>query len=249
VANLDVPIDTGSGAPVVLLHGYAMRPATYGGLVKLLAPRCRVIVPDLFAIKGRWSYPEVLHSFTSTLDDLGVDRVTLIGHSFGGGLELGFAAEWPKRIVDLVFSDTLGVSREWGLAEEALRHPGRLTRLATPRAASAFFLNLVTHPRQLADGAWWAFTSDRNPDAAMVGADHVRSHVLWANRDSILARSDGMRFAERLGATFTVASPPDGRAVDHDWMFEQPKLFVDHLDALGLQALRSDSSVRGQSSV
>ena len=97
VMQLKVPIDTGGGEPVVLLHGYAMRPATYSGLVKLLARRCRVIVPDLFAMRGRWSCSRVLDSFTSTLDHLGLDRVSIIGHSFGGGIELGFASRFPER--------------------------------------------------------------------------------------------------------------------------------------------------------
>src|ERR1700735_2653377 len=52
--NLDVPIDRGSGPPLVLLHGFAMRPATYGRLADLLAARCRVIVPDLFDVTGQW---------------------------------------------------------------------------------------------------------------------------------------------------------------------------------------------------
>ena len=64
--------------------------------------------------------------------------------------------------------------------------------------------------------------------------------MLWANRDSILSRTDGQRFAIELGATFTIASAPDGRAIDHDWMFQQPELFVDHLKVLGLKALSSD---------
>ena len=68
----------------------------------------------------------------------------------------------------------------------------------------------------------------------------IRAHVLWANRDSILPRADGRRFAERLGATFTVAVAPDGRAVDHDWMFEDPDLFVAHLRKLGIAALEPD---------
>ena len=68
----------------------------------------------------------MLDAFTASLDRLGVDKVTLIGHSFGGGIELGFAARFPGRVVELVFSDTLAVSRQWGLADEALRHPMRL---------------------------------------------------------------------------------------------------------------------------
>ena len=112
--QLDVPIDTGQGAPVILLHGYAMRPATYKRLVGLLASRCRVIVPDLFAVRGRWSYAKIFDRFTSTLDDLGLDHVSMIGHSFGGAIELGFASQFSDRVVELVFSDTLAVSRRSG---------------------------------------------------------------------------------------------------------------------------------------
>jgi len=234
--TLDVPIDKGDGPPVVVLHGYAMRPATYAGLAELLAKRCRVVVPDLFALKGRWSYGEVLDAFTATLDALDIERITLIGHSFGGGIELGFAARFPDRVVELVFSDTLADSREWGLAKEALRHINRLVWLATPKAMSAFGRSWATHPRQLVDAALWAFTSDRGQDSVAVAGAGLVSHVLWANRDSILSRPDGIRFAEELGATFTVARSRNHRVVDHDWMFEQPELFVQHLEDLGLEA-------------
>jgi len=235
--QLEVPIDTGEGSPVVVLHGYAMLPETYRGLAELLATRCRVIIPDLFALRGRWSYGEVFDAFTHTLDDLGLDQISMIGHSFGGAIELGFASAFPERVVELVFSDTLAVSREWGLAREALRHPERLTRLATPAATYAFFRNWITHPRQLVDAAMWAFTSWRDGEAADVERAGVPAYVMWANRDSVLSRSDGSRFAAALGAPFIVASSPDGRTIDHDWMFQQPELFFEHLIGLGLEAL------------
>jgi pimeloyl-ACP methyl ester carboxylesterase len=214
-----------------------MRPATYGHLVDRLATRCRVIVPDLFAVRGPWRYPKVLDAFTATLDHLRLDRVSLLGHSFGGGIELGFASRFPDRVVEVVFSDTLAASREWGLADEALRHPDRLMRLTTPTTASAFIWNWTFHPRQLVGAAWWGFTSGRETDSASVARAAIPAHVLWANRDSILSRSDGQRFAAELDATFTVASAPGGRAVDHDWMFQQPDVFFDHLEGLGLKAL------------
>jgi pimeloyl-ACP methyl ester carboxylesterase len=244
VSELVVPIDTGKGAPLVLLHGFAMKPATYGGLVERLAERCRVVVPDLFAVHGWWSYPTVLDDFTSTLDHLGLERVSLLGHSFGGGIELGFASRFPDRVVELVFSDTLAASREWQLADEALRHPSGLLRLATPAATSAFVRSWIDHPYQLIGAAWWGFTSGRGSDAAAVARAGIPAYVLWANRDSILSRSDGEAFAKTLNAkSFTVASAPDGRAIDHDWMFQEPDLFFDDLNALGLQALSSHANL------
>jgi pimeloyl-ACP methyl ester carboxylesterase len=235
--TLEVPIDIGSGPPVVLLHGYAMRPDTYRGLADLLATRCRVVIPDFFALRGRWSYPEVLDAFTATLDALGLEKMTLLGHSFGGGIELGFASRWPARVVELVFSDTLAVSREWGLADEVLRHPFGLLRLATPIAASAFARQWLEHPRQLIGAGWWGFTSSRDGEGEACARAGMPAHVLWANRDSILARSDGESFARELNASFTVASAPDGRPIDHDWMFQEPALFFSHLEDLKLNAL------------
>jgi pimeloyl-ACP methyl ester carboxylesterase len=235
--GLEVPIDTGEGPVLVLLHGFAMTPGTYGGLVDLLATRCRVVVPDLFAVAGRWRYAKVVDALATALDDLGLDRVSVLGHSFGGGIGLGFTTQFPDHVVEVVFSDSLAASREWQLAAEVLHHPVRLLRLATPRALSAFGRTCVGHPRQLADAAWWGFTSGRETDARTVARERIPAHVLWANRDSILSRSDGQRFAWELGATFTVASAADGRAMDHDWMFEEPDVFFDHLLDLDLKVL------------
>jgi pimeloyl-ACP methyl ester carboxylesterase len=241
VPTLEVPIDIGTGPPVALLHGYAMRPDTYRSLAELLARRCRVVIPDLFAWRGPWRYPALLDAFTATLDGLGLDRVSLLGHSFGGGIEIGFAAQFPRRVVELVFSDTLAVSREWGLADEALRHPFGLVRLATPTAASAFARQWIEHPRQLVDAGWWGFRSGRDGEAEACARAGLPAHVLWANRDSILRRSDGESFAHALHASFTVASAPDGRAIDHDWMFQEPELFFAHLERLKLVALELSS--------
>jgi pimeloyl-ACP methyl ester carboxylesterase len=237
VRSLRVPVDVGEGHPIVILHGFAMTPATYAATAKLLGRRARAIVPDLFDVRGAWQSSKVIDALTSTLDDLDLDRVSMIGHSFGGGIELGFATRRPERVVELVFSDTLAVSHEWSLADEALRHPLGLFRLATPLAARSFVVSWLHRPRQLVGGAWWGFRSGRDLEARSVLEAHIPAHVLWANRDSILSRSDGERFASELGASFDVARSEDGRAVDHDWMFQEPELFVEHIERLGLRAL------------
>ena len=92
---------------------------------------------------------------------------------------------------------------------------------------------------QVARAALWAFASDRSPEIEACLASQIPCHVLWAESDTILSRADGRAFAERLHATFTVANRPAGYPrIDHDWMFDDPELFVEHLEALGLVALR-----------
>ena len=227
-------ISVGEGRTLVILHGFAMQPRTYLPLARLLAERARVVIPAIFEPAGLWSYGHALDCLEATLDDLGLDRVSLLGHSFGGGLELGLAARRSHGVAECLFADTLGVQERFGLAQEALRHPLSLLALATPGAASAFFQSVLTHPVQLSAAALWGFLSDREPEMDEVVETGIPCHVLWANHDTLLSRSDGRDFARRLGATFTVA---DGPRVEHDWMFDNPELFVGHLDRLGLEVL------------
>jgi pimeloyl-ACP methyl ester carboxylesterase len=194
-----------------------------------------VVLIDIYAIRGPWRYDDVLRAFTITLDRLELERASFLAHSFGGGIELGFAVRHPERVVELIFCDTLAVSREWVLADEAMSHPLSLLGMATPRAAVDFIRSWVTHPRQLVDAAWWGFTSGRSQDIHMIAEAGLPAHVLWANRDSLLNRRDGQELARELHASFTVADAPG--YVDHDWMYRHPRLFVDHLDQLGLSVL------------
>jgi pimeloyl-ACP methyl ester carboxylesterase len=231
-------ISIGEGPAIVLLHGFAMQPRTYLPLARLLADQARVVIPAIFALPERWSFAHALACLELTLDDLGLDRVSLLGHSFGGGLELGLAARRPEHVVECVFGDTLGVRERFGLAEEALRNPARLLGMASPPAAAAFFQSFATHPLQLVSAALWGFASDRDADIEAVARAGIPCHVLWAERDTLLLRSDGREFARRLGATFTVADRPPGYGrIDHDWMFDDAELFMAHLERLGLAAL------------
>ena len=151
--------------------------------------------------------------FTATLDGLGLDQVTLLGHSFGGGIELGFAARFPGRVVELVFSDTLAVSREWGLADEARAPSPGAARTGHARWRRAAFARSWIDPspsaRRGRRGGVSPVTGTARPRRAPAPASCP--HVLWANRDSILSRQ--RRGAIRAGARRVVHGgrrAPDG---------------------------------------
>lgn len=227
-------IEVGDGPPLVILHGYAMRPETYLPLAHLLSDQFRVVIPAIFEMDGDWRYPAALAELEATIDAKGIERMTLLGHSFGGGLELGYAGAHRDRVSGCVFADTLGLHSRFSLASEALRHPAGLMRMASGPAIVAFTRSWVTHPKQLVEAAWWGFISDREADIDRVANAGIPCHVMWASRDSLLNRSDGEEFAARLNATFTVASD---RGVDHDWMFDDPQLFAYQLTGLGLASV------------
>jgi pimeloyl-ACP methyl ester carboxylesterase len=233
-------ITIGEGRPLVLLHGFGMRPETYLPVARLLADRAQVLIPAIFELPGAWTFRRALAGLEAIIDEQGWERMSLLGHSFGGGLELGYAASNPSRVVECVFGDTLGVRERFSLAEEALRAPWRVLAMATPRAIDAFARSVLTHPAQLVEAAAWGFLSDRHRDIDAIVAAGIPSHVLWASRDSLLTRADGQQFAQELGATFTVAS---GAGVDHDWMFDDPEMFAAHMDGLGLWVLSGPDEI------
>jgi len=232
-----VPAGSAPRPTIVLVHGYGMRPETYRTTAQLLAEHADVVIPDLWDVRGWWGFERALDCLELTLDDLGLDRISLLGHSFGGALVLGLTARDPGRVVECVFGDTLGVNRELLLAREAV-HPLGIVRMATPRAASAFVRSWLTRPVPLATAALWAFVDDREAEIEAVAAAGTPCHVLWAQSDTVLSRADGREFARRLHADFTVAEPrPGSGPIDHDWMFDDPELFVAHLRRLHLHAL------------
>ena len=106
---LDAP---GGSPPLVLLHGLSSNANAFGGLFSAgLSPTFRVIAPDLRG-RARSSKPATGYGMAEhaadvigLLDVLGLGRVVLGGHSFGGYLAMFIAAHYPDRVERLIVID------------------------------------------------------------------------------------------------------------------------------------------------
>ncbi|MBC7372485.1 MAG: alpha/beta fold hydrolase, partial [Frankiales bacterium] len=92
-----------SGGPVVVLvHGIASRASQWEQVMAVLGETCHVIAPDLLghgsSAKPRGDYSLGAHAcgIRDLLAGLGHDRVTLVGHSLGGGVAMQFAFQFPE---------------------------------------------------------------------------------------------------------------------------------------------------------
>ncbi|OBK28946.1 hypothetical protein A5634_19250 [Mycobacterium asiaticum] len=108
----------GSGPVIVLLHGVGDSSTTWEPVHAKLAQRFTVIAPD-FLGHGESDKPRAdysLASFANGLRDLltalEIDRVTLVGHSLGGGVAAQFAYQYPQFVERVVLVSAGGVTKD-----------------------------------------------------------------------------------------------------------------------------------------
>ena len=96
--------DEGSGPCIVLLHGYLETGAIWDEFAVLLTGDHRVIVPDLpgHGNSGVWgkihTMDDLAGAVRSILDQEGIGKILLVGHSMGGYVTMAFAQIYPDRL-------------------------------------------------------------------------------------------------------------------------------------------------------
>jgi pimeloyl-ACP methyl ester carboxylesterase len=115
---------------LLLLHGLGDDHRTWLPVLPGLSRRFTVIAPDLPG-HGRSAKPRTDYSIAGyanglrdLLSVLGVDKVTVIGHSLGGGVALQFAYQYPERVERLCLVAPGGVGPEVSLLLRTLSLPG-----------------------------------------------------------------------------------------------------------------------------
>jgi pimeloyl-ACP methyl ester carboxylesterase len=102
----------GSGPAIVLIHGFGAAIDWWDKIAPQLAKDHRVISVDLIGHGGTaapasgYSIPRQAALVATILDNLGVDRVTVIGHSMGGEVATALAEQNPARIERMILIDS-----------------------------------------------------------------------------------------------------------------------------------------------
>jgi pimeloyl-ACP methyl ester carboxylesterase len=120
----------GSGPALLLLHGLGCDHTTWVPVIDSLARRYTVIAPDLLG-HGQSDKPRADYSvggyangMRDLLTVLGIDRVSVVGHSFGGGVAMQFAYQFPERTERLILVGSGGLGPEVSPAIRAITTPG-----------------------------------------------------------------------------------------------------------------------------
>lgn len=120
----------GSGPVVLLLHGLGCDHTTWAPVMESLARTHTVIAPDLLGHgssdkpRADYSVGGYANGMRDLLTVLGVDTATVVGHSFGGGVAMQFAYQYPERTERLVLVGSGGLGPDVSPAIRAITTPG-----------------------------------------------------------------------------------------------------------------------------
>jgi pimeloyl-ACP methyl ester carboxylesterase len=129
-------LDTGQGEPIVFVHGHNV--CWQHWLEQLAAFRHthRVITFDLpgFGHSEDLAGPVSISAYASTVDavmeQLGVERATIVGNSMGGCISAEFAISYPERV------ERLGLISPTGVSDQYMGLPAALIRSQLGAAVS-----------------------------------------------------------------------------------------------------------------
>lgn len=178
---LAVRVDGDPAAPaVLLLHGLGRDGSDLAAVGAALAPRHRVIAPDLRGHGGsgraqRYGFGPMREDAVGLLDALGVDRADVVGHSMGATVAWLLAEEHPDRVRRLVVLDTVPPRgrREYEPPEE----PDEELPFDWPLVPAV--LRDLAQP----DPAWWDRLGDITAPTLLIGGgpdSHVEQAELAA---------------------------------------------------------------------
>ena len=111
--------DIGEGAPTLLIHGSGPGVTAFANWrlsFPVLSQKLRVLAPDMLGF-GYTERPDGVEYTLDTwvrhlidvIDALGIDKVNLVGNSFGGALTLATSIRHPERVNRIVLMGAAGV--------------------------------------------------------------------------------------------------------------------------------------------
>jgi pimeloyl-ACP methyl ester carboxylesterase len=114
----------GQGPPLLMLHGWGASSASFDPLSRLLAG-AEMHLLDLPGFGGSppppvpWDLNDYARCVLAYMDERGIQRASVLGHSFGGRIALRLAAQHPGRVDRMVLVNAAGIPRRRTLEQRA----------------------------------------------------------------------------------------------------------------------------------
>ena len=216
------PTAEANGRTVVLLHGMNWYSEYWGETIRrLTAEGFRVIAPDQIGF-GRSSKPLIPYSLhdhvantKAILDELGIDKAIILGHSMGGAIAQRFAFSYPAVTSHLVLVNPIALTdsrltRSWSRFETYTPESDTRDYAAVRRNIERYFYKWdEKYERYIDINYGWTLSSDwprlatvralnsqwLYQDPVVYDRPHIQAKTLYLSR-----AEDGANFREQSAA-------------------------------------------------
>ncbi|HXV94697.1 MAG TPA: alpha/beta fold hydrolase [Pseudonocardia sp.] len=248
----------GEGPTLVFLHGWGLSHSSYRAALRRPAEAgLRVLAPAMPGFGGTADLPASELSLGGyarwLLDFLAAvgqhDPVTLVGHSFGGGVAIRAAHDAPARVSRLVLVNSIGGSTwteaggvvkalrerpiwDWGLHLRADVLPLRQITRVVPVILQDATVNVLRNPGAVWRVAYLARTADLRGELAELKRRRLPVVVVWGRQDRVLPQAS-------LAALRLALGDPEVVTVNgnHSWLIRDPRSFGEVItNVLGIGA-------------
>jgi pimeloyl-ACP methyl ester carboxylesterase len=229
-------LDTGSGDPaLVFIHGWCCDQSTWGDQIEAFAPKHRILAVDLRG-HGQSDKPDQDYDIDGFADDMawliqeiGLDRPVLIGHSMGGVTTLNLLRKHPDIARAAVFVDAgiIPVSDEMRVLVdqtiEAMKTPAYkavaenvvkaflFREESPPELRDRVAADMATAPQRVMHTAMKSTMSEENyqPGPMPVPSLFVKAATLQATEEQIKERYPGMEVVSMDTGHFNHMEKPE----------------------------------------
>ena len=198
--------------PIVILHGWGAHIEAVGPILAGLDGAADVIALDLPGFgesdppPEAWDVDCYARFMIHFLDEMGVDRAHLVGHSHGGRVSIALAADEPQRVGRLLLIDSAGIPPKRGWRYRRRVAVAKLGRVAGKLGAPGRRLQERMRARVASRDYLEASEAMRGTFRAVIAADltgrmpRIRASTLlvWGDRDDDTPPWMGRRMEELI---------------------------------------------------
>jgi pimeloyl-ACP methyl ester carboxylesterase len=201
----------GNGPPVLVLHGWGAKIEAVDPIIRGLASQLTVTAVDLPGFgesalpPAPWGVGDYADWTRALMDELGLERPSIVAHSNGGRIAIHLASHHPERVDKLILVDSAGIRPKRGLryyrrvalakaAKHAARFLGKPGRALQQRVFARTASSDYADAGPLRPTFVKLVNEDLTPLLSRIRASTL---LIWGDQDDSTPLSDGQTM-ERL---------------------------------------------------
>ncbi len=224
----------GKGKPLLFLHGGGVDALTYQKSLELLSKNYQVIAPDLPCFGGSsvpkelWGFSEFSDFFSKFISHLKLKEITLVGHSFGGGIALRLALK-SKKVSKLILVDSMGIRFQDSLlkiiplmSRKTAREFLILENKSASKVIVKSFFSGVFKNRSSLSRIYSILEKTIKQDFDLFNKIKQPTVILWGDKDEVIPFKLGEEMKKKIKNSKLICVKGN-----HDWCILKPEKFVD----------------------